>query len=99
MAAKNTTAATPSNVFDDVIAKAQEQFLASVEQTQTLALDSYKALLDGVAKMDIPTIPGLTELSEIRDDLFDQAYEFTATLLDSQRTFTKKILDTASAQR
>ena len=93
-AAKKTETA---NVIDDALSATQNLVLGAAEQTQDLVLKSYKSFLDGVGKLDVPAIPGLADMYQVRADMFEGMYGFGATLLENQRTFTRKVIETAVA--
>jgi len=95
MAAAHKPAAT--TVVDDALRATQDLVLGAAEQTQDLVLKTYKSFLDGVGKFDVPTIPGLADMYQIRADMFEGMYEFGAALIENQRTFTRKVLETAAA--
>lgn len=86
-----------TNVIDDALNGTQELVLGAAEQTQTLVLKTYKAFLDGAGKLDVPTIPGLADVYKVRADMFEGMYEFGSALIENQRTFTRTVLETASA--
>jgi hypothetical protein len=94
MATAKNPAAT--NVIDDALSASRELVLGATEQTQDLALKTYKSFLDGVGKLDVPAIPGLADMYQVRADVFDSMYEFGSALLENQRTFTRKVLETAA---
>ena len=95
MAAAQKPAET--NVIEDALSATRELVLGAAEQTQDLVLKTYKSFLDGVGKLDVPTIPGLADVYQIRADVFEGMYDFGSALLENQRTFTRKILETAAA--
>lgn len=86
-----------ANVIDDALNATQELVLGAAEQTQALVLKTYKSLLDGAGKLDVPAIPGLADMYKVRADMFEGMYEFGSTLIENQRTFTRNVLETASA--
>ena len=75
--------------------------LATIEGVLSTAthfvLKTYKAFLDGAGKLDVPTIPGLADVYKVRADMFEGMYEFGSALIENQRTFTRTVLETASA--
>ncbi len=94
MAATKKPAAT--TVIDDALSATQELVLGAAEQTQDLVLKTYKSFLDGVGKLDVPAIPGLADMYQVRADAFEGMYGFGAALIENQRTFTRKVLETAA---
>lgn len=86
-----------ASVIDDALNATQELVLGAAEQTQALVLKTYKSFLDGAGKLDVPTIPGLADTYKLRADMFEGMYEFGSALLENQRTFTRNILEAASA--
>lgn len=95
MATAKKPAAT--TVIDDAVSATQELVLGAAEQTQDLVLKTYKSFLDGAGKLDLPAVPGLGDMYQVRADAFESIYEFGAALLENQRTFTRKVLETAAA--
>lgn len=95
MAATKSAGATKT--VEEAVAKAQDQYIAAVEQAQGLALEGYKAWLDLVAKMGVPALPGLAGMYQLRADMFEGLFDFGAAMIENQRTFAKKILETAEA--
>lgn len=95
MAAAKKPAAT--TVLDDALSATRDLVLGAAEQTQDLVLKTYKSFLDGIDKLDGPAVPGLADLYQIRADVFEGMYEFGSALLENQRTFTRKVLETAAA--
>ncbi|MBT8201124.1 MAG: hypothetical protein KJO36_11470 [Acidimicrobiia bacterium] len=91
-AKKNDT----TRVVEDAVTTAQEQILGAVEQGQTLVLEGYKTMLDAISKLDMPAVPGLGDVYKVRADMFEGMFGFGAALLENQRTFTRKVLETAS---
>lgn len=85
----------PTEAVEEVAAKIQDQYMTAVEQGQTMMIDAYKAWVDTMAKVEMPTIPGLAEAYEIRADYFDGMFDLGAAMLDNQRAFTKKVLEVA----
>lgn len=86
----------PTNVIDDALAATQDLVLGAAEQTQNLVLKSYKSFLDGVGKLDLPAIPGLADMYEVRADMFEGMYGFGSALIENQRAFARNVLEAAA---
>ena len=95
MATANKTETT--TVLNDALSATQELVLGAAEQTQTLVLKTYKSFLDGAGKLDVPAIPGLADMYQVRADVFEGMYEFGSALLENQRTFSRKVLEAAAS--
>ncbi len=85
-----------TKVIEDTMTTAQEQVLGAVEQGQTIVLDGFKSFLDAVNKIDIPAVPGLADMYKVRADMFEGMFDFGSAMLENQRTFTRKVLETAT---
>lgn len=88
--------AAPKSTIDYARA-AQEQTLAAIKQSQTVALDAVGAWAKVVEKSTaqlpaLPTVEGLPAFEEIIAFNFD----FAAELLATQRQFTEKLVAAAA---
>jgi hypothetical protein len=92
----NSAADSTVKVVEDVMAKAQQQYLTAVTETQNIALDAYKTMVDTVGKLNLPAVPGLAGLYQVPANLIEGAFDFGAAVLENQRTFAKKVLEAAS---
>ena len=79
-----------------MMAKAHEQVVGAIEQGQAMMLKGYEAIVDAVDKLDIPKVPGADKLYEARADMFDSLFDFGTAVLESQRNFTRQVLDAAA---
>ena len=93
---KTGTATTATDTIENAFSEVQDRFLEAMEQSQSLALEGYRTVLDGMAKLDVPSIPGLADMYRVRNDLFEKAFDFGIAVLESQRTFTRNVLETAA---
>lgn len=89
---------TATTQFEAVASKAQEQYFSLVEQGQSLALDGIETVVDTMAKVQIPAIPGLSStprelpVISIPTDMVDTYFEFANKVLANQREFANKAL-------
>ncbi len=102
MAAKTNTdpktlATDTVKVVEDMVVKAQEQYLTALTEGQDMALETYKAVTDSVAKLNLPSVPGLGDVYKVPATALDSMFDFGAALIENQRNFTKKVLETSQA--
>ena len=91
-----TAAESTVKVMEDVMAKAQSQYLTMLSEAQNIALDAYKTMFDGVAKLNIPAIPGMpgmAGMAKVPANMIDSAFAFGEAVMESQRAFAKKLFD------
>ena len=95
-----TFAETATKAVEDTVSKAQNQYLAVLSESQNLALDAYRSMLDGVAKLNLPVVPGMPSvatMAKLPAQVIDSAFGFGAAVLDSQRAFARKVFEVAPA--
>ena len=93
-------AETATKAVEDAVAKAQNQYLAMLSESQNLALDAYKTMIDSVGKLNLPVLPGMppvASMAKMPVQMLDSAFGFGAAVLDSQRAFTKKMLELSAS--
>jgi hypothetical protein len=83
-------------VFEDVVSKAQAQYLTMMTEAQNIALDAYRSMFDGVAKLNLPTIPGFASMGQVPANMVDNAFAFGEAVLGSQREFAKKLFEVSA---
>ena len=76
-----------------LLRKGQEQVIGAIEQGQALMLQGYEAMVDAVGKIDAPTVPVPDEYYKARADMVDSLFEFGSAVLESQRAFTRQVLE------
>lgn len=94
MAAESTM-----KVLEDVMAKAQAQYITMLGEAQNIALDAYKTMVDGVAKLNLPAVPGvpgLAGMAKVPANMVDSAFAFGEAVLESQRSFAKKLFEVSA---
>jgi hypothetical protein len=87
---------TATKAVEDVLSKAQSQYLTMLSETQNLTLDAYRTVAETVAKMNLPAVPGLEQMTEIPAKLVEGAFDFGSAVLESQREFAKKIFEVSA---
>ena len=94
---KNIIDAT-TNALEDVVTKAQQQYITMVEQSQAAALGIFGTFVETVSKIDVPSIPGLdSSLPEVdAAKITASAFDFASTVLENQREFANKVLAVSS---
>lgn len=95
-----TFAETATKAVEDAVGKAQNQYLAVLSESQNLALDAYKSMFDGFAKLNLPVVPGMPSpaaMVKLPAQMIDSAFGFGAAVLDSQRAFAKKVFEVSPA--
>ena len=85
-----------TKVIEDAASTTQEQVIGAIEHGQTLVLKGFEAMVDAVGKLEIPSVPGLSEMYKVRADMFDGLFDFSSAVLDSQRNFTRRVLEVAA---
>ncbi len=83
-------------VIEDVMAKAQSQYLTVLSEAQNIALDAYKTMFDGVAKLNLPAIPGVAGMAKVPANMVDSAFAFGEAVMESQRSFARKLFDVSA---
>jgi hypothetical protein len=97
--ADNTDAVESTvKVVEDVMAKAQAQYLSVLSESQNLALDAYKTMVDTMSRFTfpMPELPGMTAVTQMPATIVDSAFEFGAAVLESQRSFAKKVFEVSA---
>lgn len=87
-------------VMEDVMAKAQSQYMTMLGEAQNIALDAYKTMVDGVSKLNLPAVPGMpgmTGMAKVPANMVDSMFAFGEAVLESQRAFAKKLFDATPA--
>lgn len=96
--AAETATESVTTQFESVAAKAQDQYFSLLEQGQTLVLDGFETVVDTMAKIEIPAIPGISSTPRelptitIPKDMVDTYFEFANKALANQREFANKAL-------
>lgn len=88
--------------FDTESAKAQEQVLDAIKQSQDAALQFVQAWSEGVTKLtsslpELPTLPAVAALPK-PDELSDQFFGFAQKLMTAQQEFVKKLIAVLPSQ-
>jgi hypothetical protein len=92
-------AESTAKVFEDAIARAQSQYLTVLGEAQNIALEAYRTMIDGVSRMGLPGLPGLPGFGDLADvvkvpaNMVDSAFAFGEAVLESQRSFAKKLFE------
>ncbi|MEZ5408161.1 MAG: hypothetical protein R2761_09055 [Acidimicrobiales bacterium] len=95
-----TFADTATKAVEDAVGKAQNQYLAMLSESQNLALDAYKSMFDGLAKLNLPVVPGMPSpaaMVKLPAQMIDGAFGFSAAVLESQRSFARKVFEVSPA--
>jgi len=92
-ATKNTDA---TRVIEEAVSATQEQVIGAIEQGQALMLKGYETIVDAVDKLEMPSVPGLNEVYKVRAEAFDSLFDLSSAVLESQRAFTRKVLEVAA---
>lgn len=82
-----------TKVVEDMMTKAQDQYLALLAESQSVVIESYEAVAGTVAKMNLPTVPGIGELYQVPVTAFDKMFDFGSAVIENQKAFTKKVLE------
>ena len=88
--------------FDTGSAKAQEQVLDAIKQSQEATLQFVQAWSEGVTKLtsSLPELPKLPEVTALPkpDELSDQFFGFAQKLMTAQQEFVKKLIAVLPSQ-
>jgi hypothetical protein len=86
-----------STTMNDVARTSQEQFLATVRQSQEAVVEAVGAWAKAVEGL-IPTTPGLPGAEELPKPqaVIENAFDFAQQLLDAQREFARKVIAAAA---
>jgi hypothetical protein len=82
--------------FDTESAKAQEQVLDAIRQSQDATLQFVQAWSEGVTNLtsnlpELPKLPTITALPK-PEELSDQFFSFAQKLVSAQQEFVKKLI-------
>src|SRR5437867_12869802 len=85
------------STLNEATRSAQDQFLATVRQSQQAVVDAVAAWAQAVKEITPapPPVPGGGELPKPRE-VIDNAFDFAQKLLDAQRDFAQNVINAAS---
>ena len=86
-----------STTITDAARTSQEQFLATVRQSQEAIVEAVAAWAKAVETVApaAPTLPGAAELPK-SEAVVENAFDFAQKLLDAQRDFARKVIAAAA---
>lgn len=88
-------AADSAKMVEELMGKAQTQYLAMLTETQNLTLDVYKTAVDTMSKIAIPGMPSMPSVpfATLPSQVVEGAFEFGAAVLENQRAFARKMFE------